>query len=156
NTHPFLHLNADPDAQDSRVIKSVLMAGARETTDWDNGQALQDGVVTTIQALDPATGAGSPDLAGAKEDCFFGTTDVAGSAGGAILEDGWDFGSVGLGETNEYLFANPFGGDIELTISLNWFADRSFNDLTDIGSDLSFSDLNLELWQVTDGIFVAM
>lgn len=156
-THPTLNLNADPDALDTRVVKSVLMAGAKKTVGWNNGQAAnQSGTLITTQALDTATGAGSLDLNGAKEAFFLGTTDVTGSRGGTLLADGWDFGTVALGQRNDYVFLNDFSENIELAISLNWFANRSFNDTTDIGSDLSFSNLNLELWQVTNGVFVTM
>ena len=157
NTHPVLNLNAYPDAQDTRVIKSVLMAGAKKTVGWDNGQSVnQAGTIVTTQALDYATGAGLLDLTGATETYFGGTTDVAGSGGGAIQEDGWDFGTVALNASTDYVFTAEFAGDIELTISLNWFSNRSFDNATDIGSDLSFADLNLELWQVTNGVFVTM
>ena len=156
NTHPFLNLNAHPDAQDTRVVKSVIMAGAKKTVGWDNGQVNVSGTIVTTQALDYATGSGSLDLDGAKEVYYFGTTDVTGSGGGTILEDGWDFGAVGLGASNDYVFLSDFGEHVELVISLNWFANRSFNNANDLGSDLSFSDLNLQLWQVTNGAFVTM
>jgi len=157
NTHPFLNLNAYPDAQDTRVVKSVIQAGAKKTVGWNNGQAVDgNGSVVTTQALDYATGAGSLDLSGAKKVYFFGTTDVSGSGGGTILTDGWDFGTVALNASTDYFFTADFAEDIELTISLNWFSNRTFDNATDIGSDLSFADLNLELWQVTNGVFVTM
>lgn len=141
------------EALDTRVIKSVLMASARKTIGWDNGQSINsNGVSTTTQALDVATGAGALDLEKAVTTYVGGTTDVAGVLGGEILATGWDFGEVGLGLSNDYLFDNPFATEVELTVSLNWFAGRSFEDENDLGANLSFSDLNLQVWQYIDGM----
>ena len=155
-THPSLNLAANPDALDTRVVKSVLMAGALETAGWDNGQAaVAGGVTATAQALDAATGAGAFNLTRSTDAYFFGTRDVAGSGGGTIASSGWDFGSVGVGGSNDYIFGGAFTEDGELTVSLNWFAGRSFDNVTDLGSDLSFADLNLEVWKVENGVFTA-
>jgi subtilisin family serine protease len=52
-THPFLNLAADTNALDTRVVKSVIMAGARETFAWDNGQNVtSNGVVRTTRRDD--------------------------------------------------------------------------------------------------------
>ncbi|MFZ4775503.1 MAG: S8 family serine peptidase [Terrimicrobiaceae bacterium] len=155
STHPFLNLNAVSSANDTRVIKSVLMAGATETIGWNNGQAANGlGVITTTQSLDYQTGAGALDLNKAVDVYLLsGTRDVAGTIGGAISSKGWDFASVSLTGRNNYVFSNPFETAIELTVSLNWFAGRTFNNETGIGEDLSFADLNLEVWQVLDGVF---
>ncbi|CAN5612437.1 hypothetical protein BH09VER1_BH09VER1_21760 [soil metagenome] len=156
-----------PEAFDTRVIKSVLMAGSRRTTGWNNGQTTGlDGVIRTTQALDIAAGAGALDLTGAAEvyfgiaqDPLLSTRDVAGLGGGSITSAGWDYGAVsydrtsGIGQSNDYTFDTSFSTDIELTISLNWFAGRTI-DVNDLGADLSFSNLNLELWLVVDGVFV--
>ncbi len=145
------------EALDTRVIKSVLMASARKTTGWDNGQTVNgSGVTVTTQVLDLATGAGALDLENAATTYVGGTTDVVGSLGGEILSTGWDFGEVGFGLTNDYLFDNPFATEVELTASLNWFAGRSFDDETDLGANLSFSDLNLQVWQYIDGMPAAL
>lgn len=40
---------------------------------------------------------------------------------------------------------------VDLRVLLKWFAGRTFNMVTNLGSDLGFADLNLELWEVTDG-----
>jgi autotransporter-associated beta strand protein len=42
-----------------------------------------------------------------------------------------------------------------LTVSLNWFAGRTFDSSTDVGADLSFADLNLEVWETESGIFTS-
>lgn len=155
-THPWLNLAADTNALDTRVVKSVLMAGALETAGWNNAQtAGSNGVVSTTQALDAVTGAGAFNLSRSTDAYFFGTTDVNGTRGGAIAQSGWDFGTVGLGASNDYFFGSPFRSDVELTVSLNWFAGRSFDAATNIGSDLSFADLNLEVWTVKNGVMTA-
>ena len=145
-------------ASDTRVIKSVLMAGATRTVGWNNGQAVNArGVVETTRALDYATGAGALNLTSAVDIYLLsGTRDVAGTGGGSISAAGWDYGIVGLSRSNDYVFSNPFDNPIELTVSLNWFAGRSFNDALGIGQDLSFANLNLEVWQVVDGVFSTM
>jgi len=148
-------LSGAANAMDTRILKSVIMAGATRTTGWDNGQALNgDGIIVTTQALDYATGAGALDLTEAAHVYIDGTRDVSGTGGGAIAAEGWDFGNISLGApSNDYAFADPLAGDIELTISLNWFADRAFDNGTDIGSELSFANLDLQLWMLQDGVF---
>jgi autotransporter-associated beta strand protein len=155
-THPFLSLAADTNALDTRVVKSVIMAGARETFAWDNGQNVtSNGVVRTTQALDVAAGAGAFHLGPSTTTYFFGTTDVADEIGGTIGASGWDFGTIALGGTNTYIFDGAFTSPGELTVSLNWFAGRTFDSSTDLGADLSFADLNLEVWETDAGIFTS-
>jgi hypothetical protein len=139
-------------ALDSRVVKSVLMASSRETTGWNNGQTRgATGAIVTTQSLDYATGAGSLDMENAAAVFVAGTTDVTGTSGGMVLGTGWDFGTLARGSRTEYFFLNPFEQPVELTVSLNWFVGRAFDNGTDIGSDLSFADLNLEIWKYLDG-----
>ena len=157
NRDMFWNLNSLTNAKDTRVVKSVLMAGAQETFGWDNGQArAANGVLVTTQALDVATGAGALDMVRAGDAYFFGTRDISGMGGGSIAGAGWDFGSVALGGSNDYTFAGTFGQAVELTVSLNWFAGRSFDMETNLGSNLSFADLNLEVWEVADGVFSSL
>lgn len=132
---------------DTRVVKSVLMAGAKRTNGWDNQQADQDGVITTTQALDLATGAGALDLETTANIYLLAETeDLAGLGGGDIGRLGWDFGSLEEGGANEYRFINSFAGETELTVSLNWFAATVLDEETDLGEGLSFANLNLEVW----------
>ncbi len=154
----FYNLNGVASANDTRVLKSVLMAGATATTGWNNGQAVNgQGVIVTTQALDYATGAGALNLNNAVAIYLLsGTRDVPGSTGGAISASGWDFGTVGRSQSNDYLFSNPFDTAVELTVSLNWFAGRTFNDGSGLGEDLSFANLSLQVWQVRDGAFLTL
>ena len=157
NRDAFWNLNGLTNAQDTRVTKSVLMAGALETFGWDNGQAMAtNGAVVTTRGLDAVTGAGAMDMLRAGDANFFGTRDVAGTNGGTITSAGWDFGTVGLGTSNDYFFDGSFGQPVELTVSLNWFAGRSFDMESNLGSNLSFADLNLEVWEVSDGTFSSL
>jgi hypothetical protein len=150
-TDPFLNHSGNPDAFDTRVVKSVVMAGSRETAGWNNGQ---DAFNVTTQALDVATGAGSLDLEGAADVYFFGTRDVGGKGGGMIAEAGWDAGTINLGGMVEYVFAAEFTQEMTLNVALNWFSVRGFDDLSGVGSDLAFSNLNLQVWQLDgDGAF---
>jgi MYXO-CTERM domain-containing protein len=157
NRDAFWNLNGLTNAEDTRVTKSVLMAGALETFGWDNGQTVAtNGAVVTTRALDAATGAGAMDMLRAGDAYFFGTRDVDGTGGGVVSSQGWDFGAVTLGGSNDYLFGGAFGQAVELTVSLNWFAGRSFDMETNLGSNLSFADLNLEVWEVSDGAFSSL
>jgi len=157
NRDLFWNLNGLTNAQDTRVTKSVLMAGALETFGWDNSQAMStNGAIVATRALDSATGAGAMDMVRAGDAYFFGTRDVSGSGGGAISSQGWDFGEVTLGGRNDYIFNGVFGQAVELTVSLNWFAGRAFDMDTNLGSNLSFADLNLEVWELSDGAFSSL
>lgn len=140
-------------ALDTRVVKSVLMAGAQRTVGWDNGQRMSGLVVSTTQSLDYATGAGALDLEQTANIYLLSETmDVVGIEGGEIGASGWDFATVALGGANEYRFTNPFDEPVELTISLNWFAGTGFDE-DDLGEALSFADLNLELWLLEGDVF---
>ncbi len=143
-------------ALDTRVIKAVLMATARETEGWSNGQTLVDGVVQTVQPLDWATGAGALDLTAAGLTYINGATLDLSGTGGTIGDNGWDLGTITVGGTTDYLFSAPFGSSMELQVALNWFADGSFDSLTDTGSRTAFADLDLQVWRTVSGSFTSM
>lgn len=146
-------LSSEANAQDTRVVKSVLMAGSTATNGWNNGQ---NGMNVTTQALDLQTGAGAMDLVASADVYYFGTTDVDGAGGGLIDVNGWDSGTVSLGNFTDYLFAGEFTQDLALTVALNWFAGRSFDVLTDTESDDFFANLDLQVWSVDgNGTFVS-
>lgn len=149
------YLVGQPEARDTRVIKSVVMAGASATVGWDNGQHLVGDTLTTSQGLDYATGAGALDLGSSVLVYVGGTTDVAGEGGGRIAGQGWDMGAVALGGHNDYPFDLSFDGDTELTVSLNWFVGRSFNAAAGDAGEASFADLNLQVWTVAGGLFTS-
>ncbi len=142
-----------PDALDARVLRSVIMAGAVATPGWDNGQKVVDGVVFTDQSLDYATGAGSLDFARSLEVYVGGTTNLPGVNGGMVSSVGWDYGTVGLGMANDYIFDFVFEPLTKLTISLNWWVNGDIDtDSGELDSNaFSFADLNLEIWSMQDG-----
>ncbi len=141
-------LAGNANASDTRVIKSVLMASAQKTIGWDNGQ---DGFNVTTQVLDPITGAGAMDLVAAADVYYFGTQDVAGSAGGEIESVGWESATIDLGEMIEYKFNTEFREEMTLTVALNWFAVSGFDNTTEVGSAIAFSNLDLEVWSLDSG-----
>jgi Subtilase family len=143
------------EARDTRVLKSVIMAGSAPTTGWNNGQHVESGEVRTTQALDYQAGAGLLDLEKSVFIYIGGTTDVPGDSGGSIAEFGWDFGSVALGSSNDYFFDLAFETGLELTVSLNWFVNADFDALTEVASRHSFADLDLEVWLVSGSLFVS-
>lgn len=143
-----------PESRDTRVIKSVIQAGALKTIGWDNGQQLDEsGVLVTTQALDYATGAGRLDLETSVAIYLFGTTDVPGSGGGVIASLGWDLGEIGVAESNDYFFDLAFDGPVELAVSLNWFVNDVFDAVAEQALYGSFANLNLEVWAVVGGAF---
>ena len=152
------NLNAVPTASDTRVIKSVLMAGATRTVGWNNGQTLGlGGVVSTTTALDPETGAGALNLDNTVGIYLLsGTRDLPGAGGGTVSETGWDYASVALSGANDYFFATEFETEVELAVSLNWFAGRTFDNGSDTGENLWFSNIDLEIWRTTGNAFTSL
>lgn len=154
---PFNLLGA-PHATDTRVIRSVLMAGATETNSWDNGQTADGGVIRTTMAVDAAAGAGRLDLEKTAGIYLLAGTRDLDTPGGTIESSGWDFGTVGLGGSTDYQFTESFAAGTHLTVSLNWFAGRTYLGLqpeeTDpISSNDYFADLNLQVWRMEGGDF---
>jgi hypothetical protein len=148
-----VYLSGQAEARDTRVLKSVIQAGATETSGWNNGQVLINGVTVTTQALDYATGAGRLDLDKSAAIYVGGTTDVAGTGGGAIQLEGWDYGVVGAGGHNDYFFDLTAPDQAELTVALNWFVNESFDAATGQPAYQSFVNLDLSVWSVVDGLF---
>jgi hypothetical protein len=151
--------NFAAEAFDSRVMRSVLMAGATATHGWNNGQTLVDGVIRTTQSLDHTTGAGLLNLTDSLFIYALGTRDIESPEEDEVSFLGWDLGTVQLEGHQDYFFSesfDQFDERIELTISLNWFVNRSFDSEDDIFSEGSFADLNLEIWSVVDGEFAEL
>jgi len=143
---------ANTAALDSRVIRSVLMAGATRTAGWDNGQEqVSATLIRTTQALDYAVGAGLMNLTQSVDIYRNAYTSEQRSALGTV---GWTFDTVG-DEDVSYFFLNS-ETDIELTISLNWFAATDFDEATESYTDLWFSDLNLSIWLIDGDVFTTM
>ncbi len=136
---------------DTRVVKSVLMAGATRTEGWNNGQTEQSGVVITTQSLDYATGAGAMNL---EKNC--GYLPALHHEGCLRTWRRCDLSKrLGLRSTGRrrrqrisvHRFLRRAGGTDDLT-ELVYGTDFDAND---IGQSLSFSNLNLEVWQILNG-----
>jgi len=151
----YVNFASQPNARDTRVIKSILMAGADATLGWDNGQHLVNGILTTTQSLDYVTGAGRINVSTSDAIYTAGTTDLPGNGGGSIASEGWDLASVPLGGENDYFFNLAFSANTELSISLNWFAGVSFDNGTGLGTPIDFANLDLQVWSVVNGVFTS-
>ena len=167
---------APTEMLDPRVIKAALLAGAEQPASWTNGQVTADGVITTTQALDHASGAGILDLDATYRvyvgDPFSTTIDglttvyagigttlgVPGTGGGSGLAlRGWDLGGVlsdadaVSGRLNVYQLGTPLAAGDNLTASLTWFADRTVGSTLASAADVALSDLSLEVWRDDGG-----
>ncbi len=157
-------------AQDARVIKAVLQNSADKTVSgWDNGQSLNgSNQVVTTQSLDYTYGAGAMDLDQAFTQYVEGVTGISGTASGdqgTIGEVGWDLGGVTQNSStlydSYYLFDEQIEAGTNLTATLTWFRDRTYNALTNTALDLRQADLDLYVF-ITDeagtllGDFVAV
>lgn len=167
---------APPDMLDPRVIKAALLAGAERPAGWNNGQATVDGVITTTQALDYASGAGILDLdatyrvyvgdpfsttSGGFTTVYAGigtTLGVPGSGGGTGLQlRGWDLGSVvsdaeaSVGRVNVYQVGAPLAAGDTFTAALTWFAERTVGSTLASAADVALSNLSLEVWRNDGG-----
>jgi hypothetical protein len=144
-TDPLLNHIGNDDAFDTRVIKSVLMASATKTDAWNNGQNAMN---VTTQSLDAVSGAGMMNLNNAIEVYYSDTRELALDGGGQIGANGWDAATIGLGQSFEYVFSSSFNTAVSMVVALNWFSVREFDNLTNTGTDLAFSNLDLEVWSV--------
>ena len=105
----------------------------------------------TTQSLDPVTGAGLMNLEKAIDVYYLGTRELALDGGGSISQNGWDAATIGIGQSFDYVFSSSFNQAVSLSVALNWFSVREFDNLTSTGSDLAFSNLDLEVWSVDGG-----
>ena len=151
----YARFSNDPYAHDGRVIKVVLLNSAMKLAGWDNGQSIVNGVITTTQGLDYAQGAGRLDLNAGYDQYVSGTTDLDGTGGGRIQKIGWDYGVVSANSFNDYLFDTSFHAGDLLTATLNWMVDRTYDSIDAsgnlTGSDLEFTNLDLQIWSVLNG-----
>ena len=168
---------ASADMLDPRVVKAAMLAGARPPGGWNNAQTTIDGVLTTTQALDYASGAGILDLDASYRvyvgEPFSTTADglrtvyagigttlgVPGAAGGTGLElRGWDLGSVisdteaASGRVNIYQLGTPLAAGDTFTAAVTWFADRTVGSSLASAADVALSNLSLEVWRDDGGL----
>jgi hypothetical protein len=139
---------------DGRVVKAVLLNSAVKNVGWDNGEVVDTrGVIRTTQALDPAVGTGMLNLHRALYQYGGGTTDVPGTEVDSPVVSivGWDYAVATPGVENDYYLAGVLGAGEPLAVTLDWFVDRVLDDSTGAASDVSFADLDLEVWLVIGG-----
>lgn len=144
-------------AMRSEVIKAVLMNSADKLSGWDNGQHIVDGVITTTQALDWAMGAGRMNLNSAFDQY---TTSAVITTGSGITQTGftapiqtvgWAFGTGALGGHNDYQFLNQLFGGQQLTVTLAWMRDRTWNSEIADYVDVAQAELDLMIYRVISG-----
>jgi Subtilase family len=151
----------DPHAIDGRIIKAILMNSADKPVGWNNGQVLQNGVVTTSQALDYTYGSGVLDLNQAYSQYTQGTTDTPSLNGGSVQATGWAFGQIthqpGATATVDYNITTPLKAGTGLAVTLDWFSDEKATpdaDYADNGLDASygsFDNLDLSVYLMSSG-----
>jgi hypothetical protein len=78
-------------------------------------------------------------------DIYLGQTRDAN--GGAVGLNGWALTTVNLGQAVEFVIDRTFNDQTSITVALNWFAVRDFND-ADLGQDIAFNNLDLEVWKL--------
>jgi hypothetical protein len=147
-------------SRDTLVIKSVLMNSADKTVGWSNGQVANGfGGVDTTQALDFAAGAGALNLSSAFDQYLnAGTQDVIGLANGDLgIVDavGWDLGNVTVGDTNLYSIGGLLEGGSQFNVTLNWFRNREFDEVSRAVFDLGQADLTLQVLDLTTNSVIA-
>ncbi len=147
-------VTSDVNSRDARVIKAVLLNSATKTPGWNNGQSLVGGVIQTSQSLDYAVGAGLVNLNAAYDQYLGGTTDLAGTGGGAVAAEGWDYGTVSPGGHTDYAITPALVGGTTLTATLDWFRDRTYVS-TISTTDNAFRDLDLQIWDSTFTTLIA-
>lgn len=157
---------ASRNAWDARVVKAVLLNSADKIAGWNNNQVPgAGGVMITTQALDLVRGAGALNLRRAFDQFRVGAdrTNGTGSgglpgAGGSVHAIGWDYANVTSSATNNYIIDQPLLGGTTLTVTLNWFVNRTagFGDGDTNTFDASMANLDLEVWRVEGGILTAL
>jgi hypothetical protein len=145
-----ISLGMDQNSRESQVIKAVLMNSADKLAGWTNNSTVISGASVTTQGVDFVQGAGQMNLTKAYAQYLGGVQDVAGSGGGTIGAVGWDYG--GFGSTlanNDYAFTTDLLGGTDFTATLAWFRDRFYDSIGGTAADVSFANLDLQLWDST-------
>ncbi|MCC7203704.1 MAG: S8 family serine peptidase [Phycisphaeraceae bacterium] len=139
---------------DGRVIKAVLLNSAYKDQAWTNNQQNVAGVIRTAQSLDYNRGAGVIDLKKAFSQYTVGTHDLPNLTGGTAYAVGWDYGSVSESSGNtDYYLSQPLAANSKLTVTLDWFVQRSFNTNTmNVYNEVCFDNLDLQVWSVVNGL----
>jgi len=154
-TLPELENNSE--ATESVVIKALMLNGATKITGWNNGQITNNGVVTTTQSLDYASGAGALNLGATFTNQTLGQKGLDGKFQGnqGVVEAlGWDFGASLLTGTNSYMLSGLFSSNSTFTGTLSWLRQVSMNTTSSVtnATDIAEANLNLKVWTMnSDG-----
>ncbi|XHR26980.1 MAG: S8 family serine peptidase [Chthoniobacteraceae bacterium] len=139
-------------ATQSLVIKAVLMNSATKLTGWNNGQKLVKGVITTTQALDYTMGAGAMNLTKAftqyTTSAYVTTSDSITYTGFNLQVEnvGWAYGTALLGGTNSYTFADTLTAGEQLSVTLSWFRNRTWDSTAESYIDLKQAEIDLYIY----------
>jgi len=144
-------------ATQSVVVKAVLMNSADKLSGWDNGQQIQNGVITTTQALDYALGAGRMNLNEAFTQ-YTTSAAVTTSAGISfsgfntpVQNTGWGYGTAIKGGANNYALTNYLFAGQKMAVTLDWMRSLLWNNATSDYTDIAQAELDLMVFQVLGG-----
>ena len=145
------------EATRSVVIKSVLMNSADKIAGWNNGQQISEDIITTTQALDWVMGAGRLNLNEAFEQYVNGTRGIpfnASGLGASVLSKGWDYGTVSMGQGNDYLLTDQLFAGQQISVTLDWLRRRDWDSR--LGSsgdylDIAQAQLDLMVYRILEG-----
>ncbi len=155
-------LAANASSRDARVIKAVLLNSADKIPGWTNGQIAHpngNGGVRTSQSLDYNSGAGALNLTkGYSQYVTAGTRDVAGIPSGnqgPVSPVGWDYGQVAAGVDNIYPINQPLLAGSLMTVTLDWFRERTFNVAQLALAEVGQADLDLRIRDMATGNLIS-
>lgn len=155
-------LAANAFSRDARVIKAVLLNSADKIPGWNNGEVPHpngNGGVATIQSLDYNSGAGAMNLTRAYGQYLTaGTRDVAGTPSGSqgsVTPVGWDYGLVASGTDNVYAINQVLAGGSLMTVTLDWFRERTFDVAFQSVDEVAQADLDLAVRDTTTGNIIS-
>ena len=69
---------------------------------------------------------------------------------------GWDFAVATPGTSSDYYIDALVEAGTPLSVTLDWFVNRAFDEGTSVATDVSFADLDLEVWRVLSGLPVQL
>jgi len=151
-TGVFSSSGVSADAQDSRIVKAVLLNSATKLAGWTQTSFTLGGTTFITQPLDANQGAGLLNAGGAYNQLaageFGATVHGNGPAGALDPLKGWALEGVNLSLTNVYRFASPAGG--QLTATLDWL--RHTGPAPGF-ADQGLTDLDLYLWSSPNAAF---
>jgi len=150
-------------AQDSRVIKAVLMNSATKLPGWNQqGTTTNGGVINVVHPLDPIQGSGLLNagqsylqLAAGQYDPTIRPGITMTATNPFVPLTGWDLDNVGTPSglrssvTNTYQLNQLVAGAVSLTLDWNRDIDTAANNFNVLG----LANLDLSLWSSPNSAF---